>query len=177
MLARVGADLGAVQRNVAELEQLHLPREHQHLHEQRLDFLQEAPPERGERVMVGVRVGRHVAKRHRVVGRALDLAARMHTVGITVDQQPQQNRRVMRGRAATRVLLDEVAQVEPVNDFNHKARQVIIRQPLVHRGWQEVGSISVNVNKAAHREAVLNALPKMSRVASPLARRESPTDS
>jgi hypothetical protein len=32
--------------------------------------------------------------------RALDLAARMHATDIAVDQQPQQHRRVMGGRAA-----------------------------------------------------------------------------
>ena len=177
VLARVGADLGAVERDVAELEQLHLAREHQHLHEQRLDFLQEAPPERGQRVVVGVRVGRHVAERHRVVGRAFDLAARMHAVGITVDQQPQQNSRVVRGRAATRVLLDEVIEIETVDHFDNEASQMIAWQPFVHRGRQEVGSVSVNGNEAAHCEAVMNALPQLSRTTSSFASLESPTAS
>jgi len=52
VLARIGIDLGAVECDVAELEQLHLAREHQHLHEQHLDFLEEAAPERGLRVVV-----------------------------------------------------------------------------------------------------------------------------
>jgi hypothetical protein len=37
VLAGVGLDLGAVQRDGPKLEQLHLARQHQHLHEQRLD--------------------------------------------------------------------------------------------------------------------------------------------
>jgi hypothetical protein len=51
VLAGVGFDLGAVQRDVPEPEQRHLTREHQHLHEQRLDLLEKAPPERRQRVV------------------------------------------------------------------------------------------------------------------------------
>ncbi|MOA14220.1 hypothetical protein D3C78_1343090 [compost metagenome] len=89
MFTGVGIDLGAVERNMAELEQLHLARQHQHLHEQRFDLLQEAPTERGQGIVIGVSVGRHVAKRHRVVGRSLKLTAGVHAVGIAVDQQAQ----------------------------------------------------------------------------------------
>ena len=64
VLARVGLDLGAVQRDAAELEKLHLARQHQHLHEQRLHLLEKAPPERGQRVVIGMGVGSHVAECH-----------------------------------------------------------------------------------------------------------------
>ncbi len=177
VLARVGSDLGAVQRNVAELEQLHLARQHQHLHEQRLDLLQKAPPERGQRIVVRMRIGRHKAERHRVVGRALDLAARMHPVGIPVDQQSQQHRRVMRGRAPARVLLDQIIQIKPINHFHHKAREVITGQPLVHRRRQKVGRVSINTNEATHREELLNGLSPLSRIHPSGVSLESPTAS
>ncbi len=177
VLARAGSDLGAVQRNVTELEQLHLARQHQHLHEQRLDLLQKAPPERGQRIVVRMRIGRHKAERHRVVGRALDLAARMHPVGIPVDQQPQQHRRVMRGRAPARVLLDQIVQIEPINHFDHKAREVITGQPLVHRRRQKVGRVSINTNEATHREELLNGLSPLSRIHPSGVSLESPTAS
>lgn len=100
-----------------ELEQLHLARQHQHLHEQLLNFLEKPPPKHGQRVMVRVRVGRHKPKRHRVIGRTLDLAAGMHAAGIAVNQQAQQHRRVMRGRAASAVLARQCAQVRLLDDF------------------------------------------------------------
>ena len=99
MLARVGLDLRAVQRDVTGVEQFHLARQHQHLHEQRLDLLEEAPPERGQRVVIWVGVGRHVAEGDRIVGRPLDLAAGVHATRVPIDQQPQQHRRVMRRRS------------------------------------------------------------------------------
>ena len=101
----------------------------------------------------------------------------MHAVGITVDQQPQQNSRVVHGRATPGVLLDQIIQIEPVDDFDNEARQMITGQPFVHRGRQQVGSVSVNGNEAAHREAVINALPQLSRITSFLASPESPTGS
>ncbi len=45
LLARVGTYLGAVQCDVAQLEQPHLPRQHRHLHEPHFDFLQKVPPQ------------------------------------------------------------------------------------------------------------------------------------
>ena len=75
MLARVGQDLGAIKGDVPEFEQLHLARQHQYLHEQHFDLFEEAPAKCGQRVMVGVGVGGHIAKGDRVVGCPLDFAA------------------------------------------------------------------------------------------------------
>ena len=74
VLARVGVNLGAVQRDTAQLQALHLARQHQHLYKQRLHLRQETPPEGGDRVVVGVGVGRNEPECHRVVGGTLDLA-------------------------------------------------------------------------------------------------------
>ena len=60
MPAGVGLDLHPIERDIAQLEQLQLPRQQQHLHEQPFQFGQEPAPERGQRVMVGMRVGREV---------------------------------------------------------------------------------------------------------------------
>ena len=155
MLARVGVDLGAVQRDVTQLEQPHLARQHQHRHEQRLALLEEPPPERGQRVVVGVGVGRHKPERHRVVGRALDLAAGVHPAGVAVDQQAQQHRRVMRDRTAPAVRARQRAQAQLLDDLHHETRQVVRRQPLVDRRWQQVRSVSVNGDDAAHQCRVL----------------------
>lgn len=150
VLAGVGLDLGAIQRDVPELEQLHLARQHQHLHKQRLNLLEKPPPERRQCVVIRVRVGCHEAKCHRVVGGALDLAAGVHATGVAVDQQPQQHRRVMRCRAASTILASQRAQIQLLDDFHHETSQVIRRQPFVHRRWQQVRGVSVNGNKSAH---------------------------
>lgn len=128
-------NLGAIQCDVAELEQLHLARQHQHLHEQCLDFLQKPPPEGGQRVMVRMGVGRHKAKRDRVIGGAFNLAARMHAAGVAVDQQAQQDSRVVGGRATSCVLAREIVKIQALNHFDDEACQMVIGQPLVHR-WR-----------------------------------------
>jgi hypothetical protein len=50
--ARIGMDLGAIQRHRPHLQHAHLARQQQHLHKQRLDLRQKAPPERGDGVVV-----------------------------------------------------------------------------------------------------------------------------
>ena len=63
--AGVGVDLRAVERHRAHLQHAHLARQQQHLNEQRLDLLQKPPPERRDRVVVGMVVRRDEAERHR----------------------------------------------------------------------------------------------------------------
>jgi len=46
----------------------------------------------------------------------------MHAVGIAVDQQPRQHGRVVRCRAAARVLLGQVVQIKTVDHFDDEAR-------------------------------------------------------
>ncbi|MCY1551868.1 hypothetical protein D9M68_882280 [compost metagenome] len=114
--------------------------------------------------MVGVGVGRHIAKRHRVVGRAFDLAAGMHAVGIAVDQQAQQHGRMVCGRTPAGVLAGQLAQIELLDDLYHEPRQVIIRQPFVYRGRQQVRSVSIGGDEAAHWGGLSVAGPRLSRI-------------
>src|SRR3989338_11359762 len=65
----------------------------------------------------------------------------------------------MATRAATGVLPHQFAQIELVDDFNDKARQVIFGQPFVHRGRQKVSSVSVNRYEPAHRAGLLWSTP------------------
>ena len=110
---------------------------------------------RGDAVVVGLGVGGNEAKRHRVVTGALDLAAGVHPGGVAVDQQAQQHRRVVRVAAASGVLPNQLAQVQLVDDFDDKARQVILRQPFIHRRRQQVGGVSIYGNEAAHAVGVV----------------------
>ena len=119
-----------------------------------LDLRQEAPAEGGDAVVVGLRVGGNEAKRHRVVTGPLDLAAGVHPAGVAVHQQAQQHRRVVRIAAASGVLPNQLAQVQLVDDFDDKARQVILRQPFVHRRRQQVRGVSIYGNEAAHAVGV-----------------------
>src|SRR3954470_11701335 len=56
--AGVGVDLGAVERDGAQLQHADLTGELQYLHEQGLDLLKEAPPEGCDGIVVRVLVGR-----------------------------------------------------------------------------------------------------------------------
>lgn len=76
--AGVGVDLRAVERNRSHFQHTHLARQQQHLNEQRFDLFQKPPPERSDRVVVGMIVSRNEAKRHRVIARPLQLATRKH---------------------------------------------------------------------------------------------------
>ena len=84
--ARVGVDLRAVQPDRPHLQHAHLAGQLQHLDEQLLDLLQETPSKGRYRVVVGMRAAREEAKRNRVVGRPLQLAAGEHPRRITVNQ-------------------------------------------------------------------------------------------
>jgi len=88
--AGVGVDLGPIQCHRAQLQHTHLACHAQHLHEQRLDLLEKTPPERGNRVVIGMLIGGDEAQRHRIIGRPLQLAARKHAGGIAIDEDAQQ---------------------------------------------------------------------------------------
>jgi hypothetical protein len=62
----------------------------------------------------------------------------------------QQYRRMMRLVASASVLLCQRRQVQLFDHIDDKARQVLIRQPLINRRWQQVVGLAVYWNKAAH---------------------------
>lgn len=62
VLAGISFELGAIQGDGTELEQLHLAGQQQHLDGQLLQFGQETPPEGGQGIVVGMGVGRQVAE-------------------------------------------------------------------------------------------------------------------
>ena len=68
MTAGVGVDLRAIQRHRAQLQDTHLARDAQNLHEQRLDLAQKAPAERRNGVVIGMLIGRDEAESYRVIG-------------------------------------------------------------------------------------------------------------
>ena len=148
--AGVGVDLGAVEPDRAELQQAHLPRHLQHLDEQGLDPRQEAPPERRDRVVVGMLVRRHEAECHAVVGGPLELPTGEDTGRVAVDQEADQHRRVVRGRPRSPVAPAHRRQVQTVHHLDDEPRQMPLGQPLVHRGRKQIVHVAVDRAKVAH---------------------------
>ena len=75
----------------------------------------------GNRVMVRMRIGRDVAKCHRVVRRLLQLAAGEHPRRISVKQQRHHHRRMARRLPPASIRAFQLTQVEPVHDLHHKS--------------------------------------------------------
>ncbi len=148
--AGVGMDLRPIQRNRAHPQNAHLVRQFQHLDGQRLDLLEEPPAERRDRVVVRVIVRGDEAKRHRIVGGPLQLAAEKHPRRVAIHQDAQQHRGVIGRRTRTAVGTAHRAQVQPVNHFNHEACQVSFRQPFVYRGRHQKAGLPVSRAEVAH---------------------------
>ena len=130
---RVGVDLRAVQPDRAHLQHAHLARQLKNLDEQLLDVLQEPPPKRGDRVVVGMIVRRDEPERHRVISRTLKLPARKHARRVTVNQQAQQHPGMIRSRTRASVSPAHPAKVETVDHLYDEPRQVLLRKPPVDR--------------------------------------------
>ena len=155
--AGVGVDLRAVQRHRAQRQHAHLARQQQHLHEQPLDLPQKAPPERSDRVVIGMIVRRDEPERHRIVRRPLQLAARKHAGRVAIDHDAQQHRRVIRRRTGAAVAARHRPQVQPVDHLDHEPRQMLLRKPLVHPRRQQKTRVAVNLTEVAHRQHALAA--------------------
>ena len=98
MARGVGVNLGAVEADGTQLQELHFLRQFEHLDKNTGKFFEKAPPEGGQRVVVGVAAGAEVAEGDGVVGGPLDLAAGEDAIRIAIDQQAEQDgRRRCRG--------------------------------------------------------------------------------
>ena len=146
----VGVQLRAVQCQRAELEQLHRLGDEQHLHEQRLDLGEESLAERAQRVVIGVAVGRNVAKCQRLVGRRLDAPARIGPARIAVDEQREQHRRVIGRRACAAIGAGHARQVELIDNLDHEPRQMTLGQPVFNRRRQQIQCRPITGAKMTH---------------------------
>ncbi len=124
--AGIGMDLRAVQRHRTQLQYTHLPRQQQNLHEQRLDLLEEPPPEGRDCVVIGMIVRGNEAERDRIVSRPLQFAAGKNARGVAVDQNGQQQFRVIarRARAAVAAAHRLLAKVTSLNWKNTRIKIV-----------------------------------------------------
>ena len=152
MPAGVGMNLCAVEPNRSQLEDAHLARQQQDLNKQRLDLLEEPPPETRNRVVVGMIVCRNETERHRVIGRPLQLAARKHARRVAVNQDAQQHSGMMRSRTGAAIGADHGVQVETVDHLRHEARQMFFWQPFVHRRGKQKSRLPFKIAKVVHRK-------------------------
>ena len=150
MAARVGVDLRPIQPDRAHLQHAQLARQLENLDEQLLDILQEAPPKRRDRVVVGMIVGRNEPKRHRVVGRPLQLAAGEHPRRIAVNQKAQQHPGMIRSRTRAAIGPAHPAKVEAVDHFDDEPRKVLLRKPLVNRRRKQITRLPIDRPKIVH---------------------------
>lgn len=148
--ARVGMNFRTVEPDRTHLQHAHLACEQQHLNEQPLDLLEKAPPERRDCVVVGMIVGGNETKRHRVIRRPLQLAARKYARRITINQNAQQHSRMIRRRAGAAITAAHRAKVEPVDHLHNEASQMLLWQPLVNRRWQQEPGLPINRAEVAH---------------------------
>ena len=137
MARGVGVNLGAIECDGAQFEQLHLPGNDQHLHEQCLDLFEKALAEGAQRIMIRLRVGGNIAKGDRIVRRRLNAPARIHARGVAIDEQAQHHCRMIGGGTGPTVLPGQRREIELIDDIDYEARQVILGQPILHRGWQQ----------------------------------------
>jgi hypothetical protein len=82
-----------------------------------------------------MRIGRQKAERHRIERRALNLTAGKDARRITINQQRQQYRRMVRCRASPSLTARKPTQVQLINDFSDKTSQMVFRLPLINR-WR-----------------------------------------
>src|SRR4051812_19883140 len=148
--AGIGVDLGAVERDRAQLQHPDLAGELQHLNEQRLDLSEEASPERRNGVVIRVLVGGNEAERHRIITRSLQLAAGEHAGGVAVDQDAQQDARVIRRLTGTPVAAEHRPQLEARNHVHHEPSQMLLRQPFIHRWRHQETRVAVNRTEVLH---------------------------
>ncbi len=148
--ASVGVDLGAVQRHRAELQHPDLAGHAEHVNEQLLDLLEKTTAEIGNGVVVGMLIGGDEAERHRIIRGTLQLAAGEHARGVAVDDQPEQQRGMIRGLARSAIAADHAPQIELLDDLDDEARQMPLRKPFVHRRRHQETRVTVDRAQVTH---------------------------
>ena len=71
--------------------------------------------------MVRMSTCREITEGDGIVGGLFQLAAGEHPIGVTIDQNRQQGGWVVCLASASRVLLDQLREVQLLNDFHNKA--------------------------------------------------------
>ena len=97
---------------------------------------------------------RHGGKRHRMhTSPAPACGAGKHAGGVAIHQDAQQHGWVMReaGPRSRGKLWRSITGIQPLDNFHHKARQVLFRQPLINRGRHQEPGLTVARAEVAHQ--------------------------
>ena len=139
VLARVGLDLGAIQRNGPKLHQSQLSCQPRYLNKQLCKLGQMPKPKIADRSVRGEIARSKHPKRDILVKLSCYLARREHSRGIPVHQNLYQHCRIKRLVTPPIAVITGIKflQVQPIDDFAHKIPQVILRQPFPKRRWQQ----------------------------------------
>jgi len=150
VLARVGQDLGAVQRegHLAHAQHFHPRRDFEHLmkaaFEQRAIF----PPERADAVVVRMPVRAQQPHGDILVREPLDAPAAKRAARIAVDEQPEHHR----GRillAARAVVVDaRRAHIQQPHRLHDEMHQMILRHPVAQIRRQEHRGVVIDGDEA-----------------------------
>ncbi len=133
VLRGVGFDLGAIDRYVAQLYQPCSLAQLQDLYEQSSQLLEVPLAKSRNAVVIRLLIAAQYPKRHIVIGGLLQLPRRHLPNAVTVDQQLDHQRRVVRRPTATVTLFVHLQNPRKIKRLNHVAdvqRQVIWSQPL-----------------------------------------------
>jgi hypothetical protein len=115
----MGLDLGAVQRDPAELTRPHLVRPAQDLNQQRGQFLEEALATLRQGVVIRMPVGTDETEGYRVVAGPLQRPRGVHPGGVPVKQHRHQHRRVVGLLAASAIPSFPRRQVKRIHHLHH----------------------------------------------------------
>ena len=133
VLRGVGFDLGAINRYLPQLHQPRALAQLQDLHEQPSQLLQVSLAKPGNAVVIRLLIAAQYPKRHIVVSGLLQLPRRHLSSAITVDQQLDHQRRMVRRPTATVAFFVHIQYPRKIKRLNHVAdvkRQVLWSQPL-----------------------------------------------
>ena len=142
---------------VPNFKKPHLMGQQQNLHKQRLQLLQKALAEVGNRIVIGMGVGSDIPKGHRIIRRLFQLAARVDPGGIAVKQQSQQHRWRIGRRATTGIGVLQGPQIQLPEHLHDESRQVVLWKPFLHRRWKQKGGLSINRSKSITHTPTLSS--------------------
>src|SRR5208337_5166426 len=76
-----------------------------------------------------------------------------HPRRVAVNKKTQQHPGMVGRRTRAAILAAHRTKVEPVDHFNHKARQMLLWQSLVHRRRQKITRLPINRAEIAYAQA------------------------
>jgi hypothetical protein len=109
------------------------------------------PRRNGDRVVIGMIVGRDETERQAIVGRAFQVAVGKHPRGIAIDPEPQKHAGMIGLGARPAIARAHRAKIEPVDDLDEEPHAMALRQSLVHRRRPQKTHVAVEVAEVAHR--------------------------